>query len=116
MPFRVKPLTGTFYTLSGSWSRSDRFKKGFHAIAGALPVWSDPSFWPWYPVLFDKYIRKLNETGIHISMTKNGDPLENAIAEPVKGILKSEWLNERTPKAKLEMVPMLAEIEILTSK
>lgn len=49
-------------------------------------------------------------------MTKNGDPLENAIAEPVKGILKSEWLNERTPKAKLEMVPMLAEIEILTSK
>lgn len=26
-------------------------------------------------------------------MTENGDPLENAIAERVNGILKQEWLN-----------------------
>ena len=26
-------------------------------------------------------------------MTENGDPLENAIAERVNGILKEEWLN-----------------------
>lgn len=28
-----------------------------------------------------------------ISMTENGDPLENAVAERVNGILKEEWLN-----------------------
>jgi hypothetical protein len=31
-------------------------------------------------------------------MTENGDPLENAIAERVNGILKSEWLNKRMPE------------------
>ena len=27
-------------------------------------------------------------------MTENGDPLENALAERVNGILKQEWLNQ----------------------
>ena len=27
-------------------------------------------------------------------MTENGDPLENAIAERVNGILKTEWIND----------------------
>ena len=30
---------------------------------------------------------------IRISMTENGDPLENAIAEKVNGIIKEEYLN-----------------------
>ena len=40
-----------------------------------------------------QYVSALQERGIQISMTENGDPLENAIAERVNGILKEEWLN-----------------------
>lgn len=39
-----------------------------------------------------KYVRVLETHGIKISMTVNGDPYENAIAERVNGILKTEWL------------------------
>jgi len=38
------------------------------------------------------YVRRLQEYGILISMTDKGDPYENAIAERVNGILKTEWL------------------------
>jgi len=38
------------------------------------------------------YVTKLNEHGIKISMTENGDPYENAIAERINGILKYEFL------------------------
>lgn len=40
------------------------------------------------------YVKKLKKNGIQISMTENGDPRENAIAERVNGILKDEWLNQ----------------------
>ena len=39
-----------------------------------------------------EYVRKLQEHGILISMTDKGDPYENAVAERVNGILKTEWL------------------------
>lgn len=39
------------------------------------------------------YINLLKENHIKISMTENGDPRENAVAERVNGILKEEWLN-----------------------
>lgn len=42
----------------------------------------------------DAYIKLLNDNKIEISMTENGDPLENAIAERVNGILKEELLEE----------------------
>ena len=38
------------------------------------------------------YVTKLNEHGIKISMTENGDPYENAIPERINGILKYEFL------------------------
>jgi putative transposase len=38
------------------------------------------------------YVKILTERSIKISMTENGDPLENAIAERVNGILKCELL------------------------
>ena len=38
------------------------------------------------------YVALLQENDITISMTENGDPLENAIAERVNGILKQEYL------------------------
>ena len=41
-----------------------------------------------------EYVKKLNKHSISISMTENGDPRENAIAERVNGILKDEWLNQ----------------------
>lgn len=37
------------------------------------------------------YVRILKESGIEISMTEKGSPYENAIAERVNGILKSEF-------------------------
>jgi len=39
-----------------------------------------------------KYVKVLESHGIKISMTENGDPYENAVAERVNGILKTEWL------------------------
>ncbi len=42
----------------------------------------------------DAYVKQLKDKKIKISMTENGDPLENAIAERVNGILKSELLEE----------------------
>ena len=40
------------------------------------------------------YVKVLNKNHVQISMTENGDPRENAIAERVNGILKDEWLNQ----------------------
>ena len=39
------------------------------------------------------YVKALNNHQIQISMTENGDPLENAIAERINGILKEEYLD-----------------------
>lgn len=41
------------------------------------------------------YVELLAESHIGISMTESGDPLENALAERVNGILKSEFLAEK---------------------
>lgn len=41
-----------------------------------------------------QYVEILQKNDICISMTQSGDPLENAIAERVNGILKGEWLND----------------------
>ena len=40
----------------------------------------------------EKYVKLLQDNGIEISMTQDGDPRDNAIAERVNGILKTEWL------------------------
>jgi transposase InsO family protein len=45
----------------------------------------------------DAYVKLLNDKRIKISMTEKGDPLENAIAERVNGILKQELLEEVFP-------------------
>jgi putative transposase len=39
------------------------------------------------------YIRLLQENNIAISMTESGDPLENAVAERINGIIKGEYMN-----------------------
>lgn len=42
------------------------------------------------------YTGKLKDNGILISMTQNGDPLENAIAERVNGIFKGDFMMDKT--------------------
>jgi len=41
----------------------------------------------------EKYVKLLQDNGIEISMTQDGDPRDNAIAERINGILKTEWFN-----------------------
>ena len=45
----------------------------------------------------DAYVKLLERNNIKISMTENGDPLENALAERVNGILKQELLDVLYP-------------------
>ena len=40
----------------------------------------------------EKYVKLLQDNGVLISMTQDGDRRDNAIAERVNGILKTEWL------------------------
>lgn len=42
----------------------------------------------------NEYIKLLEANNIGISMTEKGDPLENAIAERVNGIIKEEYLDD----------------------
>lgn len=53
------------------------------------------------------YVRLLQDKHIEISMTENGDPLENAIAERVNGIIKEEFLNHYSPKNQSEVMELL---------
>lgn len=58
----------------------------------------------------DKYVKQLNKHNILISMTENGDPLENAIAERVNGILKDEWLYDLGKMDKFGMHKIIPKI------
>lgn len=49
------------------------------------------------------YIELLKVHGIQISMTENGDPRENAIAERVNGILKDEYLEQYDNLTQLQL-------------
>lgn len=40
-----------------------------------------------------KYVNLLQDVKVRISMTEDGDPLDNAVAERVNGILKEEYLD-----------------------
>ena len=56
------------------------------------------------------YVRLLQGNGIQISMTQNGDPRENALAERVNGILKDELLEIRYPSFAQAQVAIAAAI------
>lgn len=58
----------------------------------------------------EEYVKLLNQNHIKISMTEDGDPRENAIAERVNGILKDEWLNQMRLKSKIEVIQWLEQI------
>ena len=56
-----------------------------------------------------EYVNLLKHNGIAISMTEHGDPLENAIAERVNGIIKEEYLNHYQIKTKKEIEQKLQQ-------
>jgi putative transposase len=56
-----------------------------------------------------EYVKVLQDYEIAISMTENGDPLENAIAERVNGIIKEEYLNHYQIKTKKEIEQKLQQ-------
>jgi putative transposase len=45
------------------------------------------------------YVKMLHRHNIKISMTENGDPRENAIAERLNGIIKNEYLKKYRPNS-----------------
>ena len=56
------------------------------------------------------YTNLLTRRKIRISMTESGDPRENAIAERVNGILKTEWMNDKKPGSWKETVDFVGKI------
>lgn len=54
-----------------------------------------------------EYIKLLNLHEIRISMTESGDPIENAIAERVNGIIKNEYLLQQPIRNKYHAKELL---------
>lgn len=73
-----------------------------------------------------EYVGALRSRGMLVSMAEKGDPYENAVAERVNGILKTEWLNgmklsrRKAPEVISGIVPLYnirrphASIDMLT--
>lgn len=57
-----------------------------------------------------EYVKLLKDNHIQISMTENGDPLENAIAERLNGILKDEYLMDSDVKSIEDAKKVLAQV------
>lgn len=57
-----------------------------------------------------RYVKLLQDHNIQISMTENGDPFENAIAERVNGILKEEYLSCYEVKNSIEATILLHQV------
>ena len=58
----------------------------------------------------EKYVRILQDNHIEISMTQDGNPRDNAIAERINGILKTEWLYNEHLKGYQDALQRIAQI------
>ncbi len=56
------------------------------------------------------YVDLLNQNNIKISMTENGDPLENPVAERINGILKDEYLRHYPLTNLNQVIELVADI------
>jgi transposase InsO family protein len=56
------------------------------------------------------YVNQLQRRSIQISMTESGDPRENAIAERINGILKTEWIYDNKPCSWQDTVAFVGKI------
>jgi transposase InsO family protein len=57
-----------------------------------------------------EYVATLTDYEIRISMTESGDPLENAVAERINGILKTEWLYVCKPDSWENMTAYVSKV------
>lgn len=57
-----------------------------------------------------EYVSLLKQNAIQISMTENGDPLENPIAERVNGIIKQEYLSHYQINSQYQAMQLLESI------
>lgn len=57
----------------------------------------------------NQYIERLKEVGARISMTEDGNPTDNAIAERINGIIKQEWLYKMKRPRNIEQERLLIE-------
>ena len=65
----------------------------------------------------NNYVEMLKINNIEISMTENGDPYENAIAERVNGILKNEFnLNKSLENREIALEQIKKSIELYNEK
>lgn len=62
------------------------------------------------------YVNLLQDNRIRISMTENGDPLENAVAERVNGIIKEEYLDCYQVETLKEAASLLEQVVELYNK
>lgn len=60
-----------------------------------------------------EYVKLLQDNQIAISMTENGDPLENALAERINGIVKGEYLDCYQVDTILEANDLLSQVVVL---
>lgn len=58
----------------------------------------------------NSYVKLLQDYKIQISMTENGDPLENALAERINGIIKEEYLHNYQVSNVKEAKGLLKEV------
>ncbi len=63
-----------------------------------------------------EYVKILKKNKFKISMTENGDPLENAIAERINGILKTEWINKMRLKSIKDAMTQIKRIISIYNK
>jgi transposase InsO family protein len=56
------------------------------------------------------YVKLLQDYNINISMTESGDPLENAVAERVNGIIKEEYLDTYQCSSIKEVEKLLKDV------
>lgn len=56
------------------------------------------------------YTKMLHESKFKISMTENGDPLENAVAERLNGIVKNEYLSHYKIESRKHAAKILPDI------
>lgn len=56
------------------------------------------------------YVKLLQDYQVQISMTENGDPLENAIAERINGIIKDEYLYDYQVNSVKEARELLKQV------
>jgi putative transposase len=57
-----------------------------------------------------EYVNLLKQNHIEISMTENGDPLENPVAERINGILKEEYLRHYPLTDREQVTTLLADV------